>query len=156
MTKLADICCLITIDATRERTWTVLTTPAFVQAWLGCTGFVPEVGSLFHMQPDPERRAAGSTEGATHCVIKAIEPPDRLRFSWFLPGTPETDAGIALPGPAEGGPSWSAASCVAAAWELARSEAAPDDLICVTGSFFIAAETRAIMALPADRERPGT
>ena len=102
MTKLADICCLITIDATRERTWTVLTTPAFVQAWLGCTGFVPEVGSLFHMQPDPERRAAGSTKGATHCVIKAIEPPDRLRFSWFLPGTPETHVEIVLSGPAEG------------------------------------------------------
>ena len=102
MTELADIDCSILIEASRERTWTVLTTPEFVQAWLGCTGFVAEVGALFHMQPDPGRRAAGSIEGATHCVIEAIEQPDRIRFSWFLPGTPETHVEIDLSGPAEG------------------------------------------------------
>lgn len=102
MTNLADIDCAITIEASRERTWSVLITPELVQAWLGCTGFAAEVGTLFHMQPDPQRRACGSTEGATHCVVKTLEPPDRLGFSWFLPGTPETHVEIVLSGPAEG------------------------------------------------------
>jgi dihydrofolate synthase/folylpolyglutamate synthase len=33
----------------------------------------------------------------------------------------------------------------AAAWESAQGEASPDDLICITGSFFLAAELRAVV-----------
>ena len=89
-TALADIEHRITIEASADRVWHVLTDPARVAAWLGCLQYRAEVGHLFYMQPDPARRAAGDTDGATHCEILEITPPTRLAFSWFLPGTPRT------------------------------------------------------------------
>lgn len=88
----------IVIDADRSRTWAVLTEPDLVGEWLGCMDYRAEVGALFHMQPDPLRRAAGSVEGATCCEVEAIVPMDRLAFSWFLPGTPKTHVEIVLTG----------------------------------------------------------
>jgi len=40
-----------------------------------------------------------------------------------------------------------------AAWKLARHLAGPDDLVCVTGSFFIAAEMRELIVEPADSDK---
>ena len=42
----------------------------------------------------------------------------------------------------------------AAAWGLARKWAAPDELVCITGSFFIAAEMRGLATAAAVAERP--
>jgi folylpolyglutamate synthase/dihydropteroate synthase len=42
----------------------------------------------------------------------------------------------------------------AAAWELAQRWAAPDELACITGSFFIAAEMRGLATAAAVAERP--
>lgn len=89
-TALADIEHRITIEASADRVWHVLTDPARVAAWLGCLQYRAEVGHLFYMQPDPAKRAAGDLDGATHCEILEITPPTRLAFSWFLPGTPRT------------------------------------------------------------------
>lgn len=93
----------IVIDAGRARVWETLTEPALVEAWLGCMGFSGDIGAVFHMQPDGARRAAGSVEGATHCALEALEPMRLMRFSWYLPGTPETHVEITLDGP-EAGP----------------------------------------------------
>lgn len=92
----------ISIEASRARVWETLTTPALVEAWLGCMGFTGKPGEVFYMQPDAARRAAGSVEGATHCAIEALEPMQLMRFSWYLPGTPETRVEITLTGPDAG------------------------------------------------------
>lgn len=80
----------IRIDASARRVWQALTEPALVAEWLGCLGFRPEIGTTFYMQPNPERRARGDVEGATHCELLELEAPVRVRFSWFMPGTPKT------------------------------------------------------------------
>jgi dihydrofolate synthase/folylpolyglutamate synthase len=41
------------------------------------------------------------------------------------------------------------------AWELARQNTAPDELVCITGSFFIAAELRALATAAASASRVG-
>ena len=41
-----------------------------------------------------------------------------------------------------------------AAWELAQRWAAPEELVCITGSFFIAAEMRGLATAAAVAERP--
>lgn len=93
---LSDIDGTIEIDASRERVWTALTDSGLVEEWLGCIGFNAEPGNLFYMQPDPGKRAAGDVEGATHCQVEEVDAPQRLRFSWFLPGTPKTHVTITV------------------------------------------------------------
>lgn len=93
---LTDISEEIEIDASRDRVWTVLTSAGLVEEWLGCIGFAPEVGALFYMQPDPGKRVAGDIEGATHCELEELHEPERMRFSWFMPGTPKTQVTIEL------------------------------------------------------------
>jgi uncharacterized protein YndB with AHSA1/START domain len=100
MSGLPDIDHSIEIEAPIERVWTALTDEGLAAHWLGCIGFRPVVGTLFHMQPDPAK--AGSLEGATHCEVEALEPPRRLVFSWFLPGTPKTHVEIVLSAAAHG------------------------------------------------------
>jgi uncharacterized protein YndB with AHSA1/START domain len=93
---LADISESIDIDASPERVWEVVTSPELVAEWLGCLGFTGEIGSTFYMQPDPAKRAAGDTSGATHCELEALDPPRSMLFSWFVPGTPKTHVRIEL------------------------------------------------------------
>ena len=96
MSGLEDIEQEIRIEASRERVWAVLAGEGLVEEWLGCLGYRAEIGALFYMQPDPGRRASGDVEGATHCELLALEPPERMRFSWFMPGTPRTVVQIML------------------------------------------------------------
>lgn len=99
---LPDIVETIRIEAPPSVVWRFLVEPEHVPLWLGCLGYRKEVGHLFFMQPDPERREAGEVEGATHCRILALEEPERFAFSWFLPGMPETRVDLTLRG-TEGG-----------------------------------------------------
>jgi uncharacterized protein YndB with AHSA1/START domain len=86
----------IVIDVGVERAWAVLTEPAHVARWLGCMNYTGETGSVFHMQQDGAKRALGDISGATHCKILAKEKPSLFRFSWFVPGTPDTEVEIRL------------------------------------------------------------
>jgi uncharacterized protein YndB with AHSA1/START domain len=96
MSVLEDIEQEIRIEASRDRVWAVLAGEGLVEEWLGCLGYRAEIGTLFYMQPDPARRSSGDIEGATHCELLSLEPPQRMRFSWFLPGTPKTLVEIVL------------------------------------------------------------
>jgi uncharacterized protein YndB with AHSA1/START domain len=96
MTPLDDISQSIDIAAPVDRVWRVLTSEGLVEEWLGCLGYRAVVGTVFYMQPDAARRAAGDATGATHCELLALEPPVRMSFSWFMPGTPKTTVNIAL------------------------------------------------------------
>ena len=91
-----DIVASIEIDAPAERVWQVMTGEGLVEQWLGCLGYRAEIGHVFHMQPDRAKHARGDVEGATHCELLALEPPHRMTFSWYLPGTPKTEVTIAL------------------------------------------------------------
>jgi uncharacterized protein YndB with AHSA1/START domain len=93
---LPDIVATIDIDAPPEVVWPFLVEDEHVPRWLGCMEYRKEPGQVFYMQPDPEKREAGSTEGATHCAVQALDPPRRFVFSWYLPGTPETTVAITL------------------------------------------------------------
>lgn len=91
-----DILASIDIDAPVDRVWQVMTGEGLVEEWLGCLGYRAEIGHVFHMQPDAGKRGRGDTDGATHCELLALEPPRRMAFSWYLPGTAKTEVEIVL------------------------------------------------------------
>ena len=86
----------IDIDAPPERVWTMLTATDQVPRWLGCLRYECRLGHVFHMQQDAEKRARDDIEGSTHCRILAVDQPRHFAFSWYLPGTPETEVHIQL------------------------------------------------------------
>ena len=94
--RLKPIVAEIDIAAPIETVWEVMTAEASVPNWLGCTGYRRELGAVFYMQPDAAKAAKGDTSGATHCRVLLLEPPKRLHFAWFIPGTPETIVEITL------------------------------------------------------------
>ena len=93
---IEDIVAGIEIAASPERVWEVMTSAGLVEQWLGCIGYEAEIGHVFYMQPDHAKRAAGDTNGATHCALLALEPPRRMLFSWYFPDTPHTHVEIVL------------------------------------------------------------
>jgi uncharacterized protein YndB with AHSA1/START domain len=97
-----DIIASIDIDAPVERVWQVMTGEGLVEEWLGCLGYKAEIGRVFYMQQDGDKRARGDTGGATHCELLALEPPGHMLFSWYLPGTPTTEVEIRLTPVGEG------------------------------------------------------
>lgn len=90
MTSLLDIEAEILIDRARDHVWDVMTSEATVPRWLGCIQYEARKGHVFYMQQDAEKRAAGDTDGATHCRITRLDAPRLFEFSWYMPGTPET------------------------------------------------------------------
>ena len=93
---LEDIVDSIEIAAPLETVWSALSEPASVRQWFGCMQYDAQVGHVFYMQPDEEKRAQGNIEGATHCEVLALEPNDRMEFSWYMPDTPKTLVSIRL------------------------------------------------------------
>jgi uncharacterized protein YndB with AHSA1/START domain len=91
-----DIVAAIDILAPAERVWQVMTGEGLVEEWLGCMGYKAEIGHVFFMQPDAAKREQGDIAGATHCELLALEPPRRMTFSWYMPGTPKTEVEIVL------------------------------------------------------------
>jgi len=86
----------ITINAAPERVWLFLTEPEYVAQWLGCMRYEKRIDHVFYMQQDETRRNNDDIEGATHCRILALDEAARFAFSWFQPGTPETEVSITL------------------------------------------------------------
>lgn len=99
---IEDITHSLEIRAPADRVWKVMTRPGLVEQWLGCLGFKAELGHVFHMQPDPDRRAAGDLSGATHCEILRLDRPRELVFSWYFPDLPKTEVSLRLTELAEG------------------------------------------------------
>lgn len=93
---LADIVDSIEIDAPIKTVWRALTLPESVRQWFGCLQYDAEVGHVFYMQPDAEKREDGNIDGATHCEVLVLEPDERMEFSWYMPDTPKTLVTIRL------------------------------------------------------------
>ncbi len=94
--QLDDIEFTTDIDASLDVVWSNLTAEDKVPQWLGCMRYKPEIGHVFYMQQDPEKRAADDIEGATHCEVLTLDDKSEFSFSWFLPGTPSTVVSIRL------------------------------------------------------------
>ena len=91
-----DLQSVIEIAAPREVVWRALTDPPSVARWMGCLGFQPVVGHIFHLQPDRKRRERGQTQGAIACRIEVLDAPRRLIFSWGFPDVADTWVEIRL------------------------------------------------------------
>lgn len=91
-----DIIQEITIEAPIGRVWQVMTVEGMVDQWLGCIGYKPEIGHVFYMQPDAEKRAQGDMAGATHCELLSLDAPNEMRFSWYYPEMPKTEVALRL------------------------------------------------------------
>jgi len=79
-----------------DRTWEVMTSEAGAPSWLGCMRYKREIDAVFYMQPDQEKAARADVSGATQCEILALDAPRLFKFSWFLPGFPETHVSFRL------------------------------------------------------------
>ncbi|HKJ15953.1 MAG TPA: SRPBCC domain-containing protein [Xanthomonadales bacterium] len=95
-TQLPQITQTIEIEASQQQVWRCLTEPSKVSQWLGCLRYRKEIGHIFYMQPDENKRGELDIEGATHCRILALNEPREFSFSWYMPGTPETTVRILL------------------------------------------------------------
>lgn len=73
-----------------EHVWETLTSEASAPIWLGCMRYRQQIGATFFMQQDEHKASRDDISGATHCKIVALEAPLLFKFSWFLPGLPET------------------------------------------------------------------
>lgn len=91
-----DVTSVIEIAAPRRDVWRALSEPQLVSKWMGCLGFRPEAGHVFHLQPDRARRAAGDVTDAIACRIEVLDAPRRLSFSWGFPDVPDTFVEIRL------------------------------------------------------------
>ncbi|MEX0644197.1 MAG: SRPBCC domain-containing protein [Parvularculaceae bacterium] len=111
--SLPDIRHEMTMAVPLARAWRVMTEPAYVARWLGCLNYKKKIGHVFFMQPDEKRRAGGNVEGATHCEILALDEPELLKFSWFLPGYPKTEVEFRL---RDAGPSRTQVTFVHTGW----------------------------------------
>ena len=93
---IEDIALSIEVSAPRSRVWKDMTDTDRVPLWLGCMNYEKRVGHVFFMQQDPDKRAAGDIDGATHCEILGLKEPDRFVFSWYFPDMPKTYVTITL------------------------------------------------------------
>ncbi|MEM7683280.1 MAG: SRPBCC domain-containing protein [Pseudomonadota bacterium] len=61
-----------------EMVWDALTDPVALAEWLMPNDFRPEVGHRFTFRTDP----APGFDGIVHCEVRALEPTERLSFTW--------------------------------------------------------------------------
>jgi uncharacterized protein YndB with AHSA1/START domain len=86
-----------TFAHTPERLWRALTQPALLTQWLLKTDFAPEIGREFQFRNEP----VGGWDGVIECKVLALEPLQRLMFSWRAFGLVSTVEFTLTP--AEGG-----------------------------------------------------
>ena len=80
-----------------EKLWRALTQPALLTQWLLKNDFAPEIGREFQFSNEP----VGSWDGVIQCKVLALEPLQRLTYSWRAFGL-ESTVEFTLT-PAEGG-----------------------------------------------------
>lgn len=61
-----------------EKLWRALTEPALLTQWLLRNNFLPEVGRDFEFRNE----AVGGWDGVIECKVLAVEPLQRLAYSW--------------------------------------------------------------------------
>ena len=80
-----------------EKLWRALTEPALLTQWLLRNDFLPEIGREFQFRNEP----VGGWDGVIDCKVLALDPLQRLAYSWRAFGH-ESTVEFTLT-PAEGG-----------------------------------------------------
>jgi len=65
-----------------QKVWRALTTGALIEDWLMANDFQPIVGHRFTLRTQP----VGGWNGQIDCEVLAVEPPERLSYSWASMG----------------------------------------------------------------------
>jgi uncharacterized protein YndB with AHSA1/START domain len=65
-----------------ERVWRALTTQPLIEDWLMANDFEPAVGHRFSLRTNP----VGGWNGVIDCEVLAVEPPERLAYTWSSMG----------------------------------------------------------------------
>lgn len=65
-----------------EKVWRALTNGALIEDWLLANDFEPTVGHRFTLRAPP----AGGWNGIIDCEVLAVEPPERLSYTWASMG----------------------------------------------------------------------
>jgi uncharacterized protein YndB with AHSA1/START domain len=60
------------------KVWRALTEPALLTQWLLSNNFLPEIGREFAFRNEP----AGGWDGVIQCKVLALDPLQRLAYSW--------------------------------------------------------------------------
>jgi uncharacterized protein YndB with AHSA1/START domain len=66
------------LDASADKVWRALTTPALLARWLGPNDIEPVVGARFTVKPGP----AANDNAEVACEVLTLEPGRLLRLSW--------------------------------------------------------------------------
>ncbi|MGE0045958.1 MAG: SRPBCC domain-containing protein [Hyphomonadaceae bacterium] len=86
----------IEINGDIVRVWEAVTGVEQFPKWFQTLEYRAIIGSLFYLQPDDAKRARGDRTGAMYCELEALDPPERMVFSWFVPGKPKTRVTVGL------------------------------------------------------------
>ena len=65
-----------------EKVWRALTTGALIEDWLMANDFEPTVGHRFTLRSTP----VAGWDGIIDCKVLAVEPPERLAYTWASMG----------------------------------------------------------------------
>ena len=65
-----------------EKVWRALTTGALIEDWLMANDFEAKVGHRFTLRSNP----VAGWNGIIDCEVLAVEPPERLAYSWASMG----------------------------------------------------------------------
>jgi uncharacterized protein YndB with AHSA1/START domain len=69
-----------------EKLWRALTEPALLTQWLLRNNFLPEIGREFQFRNEP----VGGWDGVIDCKVLALDPLQRLAYSWHAFGHEST------------------------------------------------------------------
>jgi uncharacterized protein YndB with AHSA1/START domain len=65
-----------------EKVWRALTTQPLIEDWLMANDFEAKVGHRFTLRTQP----VGGWNGIIDCEVLAVEPPERLSYTWASMG----------------------------------------------------------------------
>jgi uncharacterized protein YndB with AHSA1/START domain len=65
-----------------EKVWRALTNQPLIEDWLMSNDFEPTVGHAFTLRT----QAVGGWNGIIDCKVLAVEPPERLSYTWASMG----------------------------------------------------------------------
>ncbi|WP_108669965.1 SRPBCC family protein [Peribacillus acanthi] len=77
MEKLSDIKKTVIFNAPIEKVWNAVSTSEAIAEWFMPNDFQPIEGHEFHLQ---------SPFGPSPCKVIAVDPPNRLEFTWDTEG----------------------------------------------------------------------
>ncbi|MDV4150898.1 SRPBCC domain-containing protein [Clostridium sp. AL.422] len=76
--SLPDIFRSIKINADIQKVWKAVSTAKGLSSWLMPCTIEAKLGNSFTMNREP----MGEWDGTIHCVVKELDPPYKLGFSW--------------------------------------------------------------------------